>query len=142
MVCLLRHFIIKKPPVSGFDVLPPEHDTTPADDLVRIKYYRNYVSHLHDGQIDDVNFKSIWNELCVVCNTYIVTYSALVEMFIIKLRYVQFFLIVCLYMYCRWRSSYEERVVGIQLTGLSPPHICACPTPEPRSQMSYVVVYM
>ena len=71
MVCLLRNFIIKKPPVSGFDVLPPEHVTTPAADLTRIKYYRNYVTHSHDGNIDDVNFKSIWNELCAVGNKFI-----------------------------------------------------------------------
>jgi len=75
MVCLLRNFIIKKPPVSGFDVLPPEHDTTPADDLARINYYRNYMSHSHDGKIDDVKFKSIWNELCAVCNKFILLQS-------------------------------------------------------------------
>jgi hypothetical protein len=77
MGCLLRHFIIKKPPASGFDVLPLEHDSTPADDLARIKYYRNYVTHSHDGKIDDVNFKSIWNELCAVCNIFILLQSAM-----------------------------------------------------------------
>jgi len=41
---------------------------------------------------------------------------------------------VCLYMYWRWRSSYQERRVGIPLTGLKPPHVCACSKLGPRFQ--------
>ena len=43
-------------------------------------------------------------------------------------------------MYCRWRSNYEEGRVGIPLTGLPPPHCCACPKPGPEFIMSYGVV--
>ena len=32
---------------------------------------------------------------------------------------VQVFFIVCLYMYCRWRSSYQEGRIGIPVTGLN-----------------------
>ena len=81
-----------------------------------------------------------------------------------------FFFIFCLYMYCRWRSSYQqERVeiqlsrgegwdpvikrkglrssyqeerVGIPLTGLTPPHFYACPKPGPEFPTSYVVVFL
>ena len=41
------------------------------------------------------------------------------------------FFIVCLYMYCRWRSRYQGRRVGIPLTGLTPPLVCVCPKPGP-----------
>jgi hypothetical protein len=45
---------------------------------------------------------------------------------------VQVFLIVCLYMYCRWRSSYQEGRIGILVTGLKPPHVsCAYTKPVP-----------
>jgi hypothetical protein len=52
--------------------------------------------------------------------------------------------ILCLYTYCRWRSSYQEGRVGIPLTGLTRPHFCACPKPEhgfPTSYVGTVVVY-
>ena len=39
-----------------------------------------------------------------------------------------------LYMFCCWRSSYQEGRVGILLTGLNPPPFCACPKPGPRFQ--------
>ena len=51
------------------------------------------------------------------------------------------FFLVYLYMYCRCRSSYQEGRVGIQLTGLTPPHFCACSKPGPWFPTSYVVVF-
>ena len=36
---------------------------------------------------------------------------------------------------------YQERRVGILLTGLTLPHFCACPKPEPGFPTSYVVVF-
>ena len=36
--------------------------------------------------------------------------------------------------------SYQKGRVGIPLTGLSPPHFCACPNPGPGYPTSYVVV--
>jgi len=41
------------------------------------------------------------------------------------------FFIICLYMYCHWISSYQEGRIGIPLTGLNQPHICACPKSGP-----------
>ena len=35
--------------------------------------------------------------------------------------------IICLYTYSRWRSSYQEGMVVIPLTGLILPPFCACP---------------
>ena len=43
------------------------------------------------------------------------------------------------YMYCRWRSSYQEGSVVIPLTVLSPPNFCDCPKPGPGFPMSYLV---
>ena len=45
---------------------------------------------------------------------------------------------VCLYLYCRWSSNYQQRWVpiinrdGFQLTDLTPPPLCVCPRPGPR----------
>lgn len=66
MTLLLRHCHIKKGPTNGYDVLPPEHDKTEAADLVRIKYYRNLISHSQDGKINDAIFKEVWTNLCSV----------------------------------------------------------------------------
>ena len=47
---------------------------------------------------------------------------------------------VYMYMYCRWKSSYQEGMVGIPLNGLTPPYCCVCPEPIHGFLMSYVVV--
>jgi hypothetical protein len=41
--------------------------------------------------------------------------------------YAGIIFIVCLYLYCRSRSNYQEGMVGIPLTDLTSPHLCACP---------------
>ncbi|CAG2200772.1 ARMS [Mytilus edulis] len=63
MTLILRHFHIKKAPVGGYDVLPPDQDQTPAADLARIKYYRNFIAHSKDGIIDDKGYKEAWRHL-------------------------------------------------------------------------------
>jgi hypothetical protein len=49
--------------------------------------------------------------------------------------------IVCLYMYCCWRSSYQEGRAKVPLTCISPPHLCACPKPESGFLTSHVMVF-
>ena len=39
------------------------------------------------------------------------------------------FFIVCLYMFCRWRFSYQEGRVGIPLADLTLPHLWVCTKP-------------
>jgi hypothetical protein len=41
------------------------------------------------------------------------------------------FYIVCFYMCCHWRFSYQERRVETPSTGLTPPYCCVCPKPGP-----------
>ena len=48
--------------------------------------------------------------------------------------------IVCLYLYCRWRSGYQNGRVWIPLTGLTTQHFDACPKPGPGFPTSYIVV--
>ena len=50
------------------------------------------------------------------------------------------FSIICLYICCNWRSSYQEGSIEILLTGLSPPHVCAFPKPRPRFP-TYVMAF-
>jgi hypothetical protein len=43
----------------------------------------------------------------------------------------RFFFIVCLYMHCRWRSTYQETRVRIPLPGIAPSHVCVCTKARP-----------
>ncbi|XP_063431719.1 ankyrin-1-like [Mytilus trossulus] len=63
MTLLLRHFHIKTEPSGGYDVLPPDHDQTPAADLARIKFYRNLIAHSKDGTIDEECYEEAWRHL-------------------------------------------------------------------------------
>ena len=46
----------------------------------------------------------------------------------------------CFCMYSRWRSRCQEERIGVTFTGLTPPHICACPNSGPGFSTWYVVV--
>jgi hypothetical protein len=52
------------------------------------------------------------------------------------------FFIDCLYMYCRWRFSYQEGRLGIPLNRFNPPHFCACPKQGPGFPTSHVMVFL
>ena len=62
--------------------------------------------------------------------------------FWVKTNFCRFF-IVCLYMYCCWRSSYQKARAKVPLTDLIPPHFCACPS-QARTGFptSYVIVFL
>ncbi|XP_071146102.1 uncharacterized protein [Mytilus edulis] len=61
IIMLLRNLTDQTPPHSGYDKLPSANETTPTSDLARIKYYRNFLSHLDDGKIDNTTFATAWN---------------------------------------------------------------------------------
>jgi hypothetical protein len=61
------------------------------------------------------------------------------EIYIYTCIHCRFF-IVCLYMFCYWRSSYQEGREAIPLIGLIQVHICACLKPGPGFLTSYVMV--
>ncbi|XP_063426850.1 uncharacterized protein LOC134710422 [Mytilus trossulus] len=63
MTSLLRNLTPMNPPRCGFDRLPSDLDTTPAADLARIKYYRNYLAHLENGKIDTSVFNTTWTDM-------------------------------------------------------------------------------
>ena len=44
------------------------------------------------------------------------------------------------FLYCHWRSSYQEVRDAIPLTGLTLPHFCACSNPESGFPLSYVTL--
>ena len=50
--------------------------------------------------------------------------------------------IVCLYMYCDWRSKYLERRIGFSLSGITPPHIYVCSKREPGFQRPMVCSFI
>jgi len=50
--------------------------------------------------------------------------------------------IVVLYMYCRWRSNYQEGEGWDLINQFSPSIVCACSKPRPRYPTSYGVVVL
>lgn len=67
MIFILRNLTPLIPPHCGFDCLPADNDISPAADLARIKYYRNYLAHLEDGKIEITAFITAWNNITNVC---------------------------------------------------------------------------
>ncbi|XP_071172229.1 E3 ubiquitin-protein ligase DZIP3-like [Mytilus edulis] len=63
MSLLLRNLTTIAPPHGGYDNLPSSSETTPAADLARIKYYRNVLAHLDDGNIQNTEFSAAWDDI-------------------------------------------------------------------------------
>ncbi|XP_071161389.1 uncharacterized protein [Mytilus edulis] len=63
MVTLLRNLTKLDPTLAGFDRLPATTKTSKGADLVRIKYYRNYLAHLDDGKVDTTYFGTAWLDI-------------------------------------------------------------------------------
>ncbi|XP_063408745.1 uncharacterized protein LOC134692224 [Mytilus trossulus] len=65
MIALLRNLTTSPlvPPINGYDKLPVSTETTPSSDLARIKHYRNFLAHLHDGKVDSSLFTTAWNDI-------------------------------------------------------------------------------
>jgi len=51
------------------------------------------------------------------------------------------FFIICLYLYCRWRSNHQEREGWDLINWLNPATFCTCPKPRPEFPTSYVMVF-
>lgn len=69
MVTLLRNLTKLDPTLAGFDRLPATTKTSKGADLVRIKYYRNYLAHLDDGKVDTTYFGTAWLDITEVSNS-------------------------------------------------------------------------
>ena len=64
LMVLLRNICGLARPVTGWDTLPPETDTTLEADIVRIKYYRNTVyGHANEASVDDPTFNKYWQDI-------------------------------------------------------------------------------
>ena len=64
LTVLLRSICGLSPPANGWDRLPPATNTTIADDIARVKYYRNTVyGHASQASVDDRSFSAYWQEI-------------------------------------------------------------------------------
>ena len=64
LTVLLRNICSLSPPATGWDSLPPATNTSIADDITRVKYYRNTVyGHASQAAVDDISFSSYWQEI-------------------------------------------------------------------------------
>ena len=64
LTVLLRNICGLSPPATGWDHLPPVTNTSVADDIARVKYYRNTVyGHASQAAMDDISFSAYWQEI-------------------------------------------------------------------------------
>ncbi|XP_063427581.1 uncharacterized protein LOC134711078 [Mytilus trossulus] len=63
MILLIRNLTPVTPPLTGFDKLPTQAETSPESDLARIKWYRNILAHLNSDKIDTVFFNTAWGDI-------------------------------------------------------------------------------
>ena len=64
LTVLLRNICYLSPPVTGWDNLPPATNISIADDIARVKYYRNTVyGHVNEASVDDASFTTYWLEI-------------------------------------------------------------------------------
>lgn len=63
MIFLIRNLTSVTPPLTGFDTLPTQVETTPGSDLARIKWYRNRLDHRESDTIDTVFFNTAWGDI-------------------------------------------------------------------------------
>ena len=64
LTVLLRNICGLSAPVAGWDSLPSPADRSIADDIARVKYYRNTVyGHASKASVDDTSFNTYWSEI-------------------------------------------------------------------------------
>ena len=64
LTVLLRYICGLSPPANGWDRLPPTTNISNADDIARVKYYRNTVyGHASQASVDDSSFSAYWQEI-------------------------------------------------------------------------------
>ena len=64
LTVLLRNICGFSAPTKGWDSLPPSTDTSTADDIARVKCYRNTVyGHANEASVDDASFNAYWHEI-------------------------------------------------------------------------------
>ena len=61
LMVLLRNICGLKPPINGWDSLPPAADASIEANIARVKYYRNTVyGHASRASVDDATFNAYW----------------------------------------------------------------------------------
>ena len=64
LTILFRNICGLTAPAAGWDALPPDSDTSIADNIARIKFYRNKVyGHITTTEIDDDEFEKLWEKI-------------------------------------------------------------------------------
>ena len=64
LTVLLRNICGLGPPANGWDRLPLAKSISKADDIARVKYYRNTVyTRAHQASVDNSSFSAYWHEI-------------------------------------------------------------------------------
>ena len=64
LTILFRNICGLTAPAAGWDALPSDSDTSIADNIARIKFYRNKVyGHITTTEIDDDEFEKLWEKI-------------------------------------------------------------------------------
>lgn len=92
MITLLRNFTDITCPRSGHDSLPNCTEITPAADLARIKYYRNYLAHLDYSRVESKHFNDAWKTISEVCyvNKKLFLLNSIRPVFLVRFFFIIF----------------------------------------------------
>lgn len=64
LTLLLKYICNLRPPVTGWDRLPPSSDTSIEANIARVKVYRNEVhAHASKASVDDLTFVALWKDI-------------------------------------------------------------------------------
>lgn len=60
MITIIRELTDITPPSVGYNSLPSPIETTPAADLARINYYRNFLADFDQMKVENTKFNELW----------------------------------------------------------------------------------
>lgn len=63
LMALLRNFTKIKEPVTTWNKMPKQADTSEGADLVRIRFHRNALAHNTNATLSNKEFHDMWDEL-------------------------------------------------------------------------------
>lgn len=111
MYKLFRNVIMKIPPTDGWDKKPKDTSNNPADDIERIRGYRNDIAHSDDYEMTTKDFNNSVLELIGVAKYQMnnKNHFTLINLLCISLPKRCFsFLVMMLKMYFRPYNDYRE----------------------------------
>lgn len=74
--------------LTNYQTMPHKEDTSQSADLMRIKHYRNLISHKEDDKIDNSLFNKAWDDIIEVLLTHCIINVETVVYLITPILYI------------------------------------------------------